>query len=258
MLTTQYWSCYIFCSFVYPIWRCSLKRFLKILLAILIIIGLFASFALMLIPDLKWISFVLSPLVGIVYLYLFLGEDIKKLMKDESLYEKTYNDFFDGLGNEHGEILGINKVLKFVERFFLVASAVSGIYLLYILVANVAERSAVINGILFFIITIGLAVHFYEANKLTSAIGRKNKGELTSDSEFKRMKMLGIFGRYSHLLAVGGLIVYLFSQAMKMPVFLVAAPLIPFWAYFTIYIGYGALYSAMTDYVLGTKKQFRY
>ena len=231
-----------------------MKRTLKIALGILAFVGFIASYVLMLIPDLKWISFVLFPLVGIVYLYLFLGGDIMKSIKDRSLYEKIYNDFFDGLENENGEIRGINRVLKFVERFLFIASVASGIYLVYILVTNTTERATLINGALFVIITAGLAIHFYDANKLISAIGRKNKGELISDLELKQIKALGRLGRYSHLLAFGGLLVYLFLAAIKNPVFLVMAPMVPFWAYLTIYLGYGALYSAMTDYVLGTRK----
>ncbi|OHB24048.1 MAG: hypothetical protein A3J67_04570 [Parcubacteria group bacterium RIFCSPHIGHO2_02_FULL_48_10b] len=236
----------------------SVKRTLKIVLAIVASVGFIASFVLMLIPDLKWISFILSPLVGIVYLYFFLGGDIVKSIKDKSLYEKTYNDFFDGFRNENGKVRGINRVLKFVERFLLVASAASGIYLVYAWVTSTAERSNIINGVLFCIITTGLAIHFYEANKLMFTIGRKNKGELISESELKHMKILGRLGRYSHLLAFGGILVYLFSLAMKMPIFLVMAPLVPFWAYFTIYLGYGALYSAMIDYALGIRKEFHY
>lgn len=208
------------------------------------------------VPNLRWVSFLLSPIVGMLYFYLTLGGEVVKAVKDKSLYAKTYNAFFDKLANENGKIQGRNKVMKFVERILYAASAASAAYLAYILVSGTSERSSIVYGVLFLVITVGLAVHFRDANKLTQAIGRKNRGETISATELKQIKMLGKIGRYSHLLASGGVLVYLFLSAIKIPIFLIIAPLVPFWAYLTIYMGYGALYSAMTDYVLGTRKHF--
>lgn len=233
-----------------------MKKWLKRCLWFLAVVGFFASYSLMHVPTLRWVSVVLSPIVGVLYLYLTLGEKVIKAVKDKSLYEKTYNDFFSGFANENGKIQGINKTMKFVERILCVVSVASATHLTYVLVISALEQSSIVNGVLFLVITTGLAVHFHDANKLTQAIGKKNRGEAIGPTELRRMRTLGKIGRYSHFMAFGAMLVYLFLLAIKMPVFLIMVPLVPFWAYLTIYTGYGALYSAMTDYVLGTRKQF--
>ena len=231
-----------------------MKKTFKISLTVFVIVGFLASYVLMLIPDLKYLSYFLSPLVGIAFLYLFLGEDLKKDMKDKSLYEKTYGDFYKGFGREDGKLRIINKIFKGVEYCCVVAALGTGLYLIYGLLFNTAGYSKIIYDALFFVVTAGLAVHFHDANKLTKAIARINSGEVINSRELKRLKAFGKLGRYSHLVAFAGLLTYLIIQMIDRPIFLIMAPIVPFWGYFTIYIGYGALYSAMSDYVTGERK----
>lgn len=233
-----------------------MNKIFKIGLIVFVVAGFSASSVIMFIQSLKWFSYVSFPIIGAAYLYLFLGEDIKKGIKDKLLYQNTYKAFYEGFEKENGKLKSFNKFVRYVEYALIVGFLSLVAYLIYDLTTTNMARLQIIKSLCSIIVLSGLAIHFHDVNKLLAAIALKNEDKVSDSAKNSRIKIFRLIGRYSHLTAFFAIVVYLILLMIDKPIFLTMLPIIPFWFYFTIYTGYGALYAAMADYVTGEKRQF--
>jgi hypothetical protein len=179
----------------------------------------------------------------------------------KSLGERLYDDFYTGFEidrEKNGKLSKMMSKLGKYVRYVCGAGAVGlGSYLTYKLTnGDVSLGEFIFEGGLT-AATTGLTVHMHDVKKIFEAMYKKNTGENLDEEEIAEVKRAGKVGRYAHFGAATAMLGSCGALMVSNPLFLIVAPILPFWYYYTINKGYGALYSSAVDYTVGERRQFR-
>lgn len=171
----------------------------------------------------------------------------------KSFIEKFYNDLYATLEAEVGHGGGILKIFYHVSTWF---SWMCGAGAPYVAIyglrafARNAPLEVVCTYGLFASLAVGVTAHMRCIRFLSLKSLRKSSGELLSASERDALANRGRLGRYAHLSAsLAILLLYMLT-----PSSLVTLPILPAWFHYGINKGYGSLYLAMVDWLLGVKR----